>query len=278
MFLFINIAAAWDTIDATWSDSAPTWYLQGSLSGVEDADAEAAVQAALTTWSGVECAGLTLGYGGRVSDAEPGVADGRNVIFLIDSGWPSEASLVSAPFLTTDGATIVDGDVALNGVDYRWSTESADGRTQMDVQGAVTHELGHALGLWHSTASDASLNPLLDGNPDARDLADDDIEGLCTLYSGVSGAGLFGDVCDTTEDCAEDLLCLVDGADRYCTEACADDGVCPEGYACLDAGDEPVCARAVEEEGCGCDSTGGVPMGIGVGLLAVLVWRRRGLA
>jgi MYXO-CTERM domain-containing protein len=204
----------------------------------------------------VDCAGLSFTYAGRVTDATPGEVDGRSVLFLVDTGWTSEASLVSAPFVTADGPAIIDADVALNGVGYAWAVDGADGRTRMDVQASMTHEIGHMLGLWHSTVADATLNPMLDGNPDARDLAVDDVEGLCALYGLGSGEGTQGEPCVTTDDCDATLLCLVDGAESYCTATC-DDAECPAGYECLEAEAQSVCAVAAGDTGCGCDTGSG---------------------
>lgn len=273
-------AHAWDSIGAVWPDqSFPlTWYIQGSLPGVSDEEAEATATAAFETWAAVDCAGLSFAPGGRVNDAELGVADDRSVLFLVDAGWPGEASLVSSPYMTTDGTTIVDGDVALNGVGYSWATNGADGRTRMDLQASLTHEIGHMLGLWHSTASDATLNPSLDGNPEARDLADDDIEGLCTLYDLVPGNGAQGETCSSTQDCGSGLICLVDGTNSYCTTSCDGSGACAEGYECLEAGGSEVCALAAEDAGCGCDGAGaGGALLAWVGATAVFTRRRRGL-
>ncbi len=58
-----------------------------------------------------------------------------------------------------------------------------------DLQGVMTHEYGHALGLGHSTVGGATMFP--SGSPGSeaeRSIASDDIAGLHCIYGAMSGA------------------------------------------------------------------------------------------
>lgn len=110
-----------------------------------------------------------------------------------------------------DGA-IVDADVEINGVDYAiakdGTTLSAAG-CQADLANTLTHELGHLLGLEHPCVTSAdpprvddmdqpvpscssTLDPSITeatmfnyqvcGETKKQTLADDDINGICTIY------------------------------------------------------------------------------------------------
>lgn len=257
MLFVVAAALAWDTIGAVWPREAfPIPYeVTDDFGDLDDAQALAAVQAGFATWEAVDCAEVSFTYVGRTSDRDFGVDDGRNLVLFLTEGWPADASLVSAPGITTRGTEIVDADLALNAEHYAWATEGADGRLYMDLQAAVTHEVGHLLGLWHSSVATATLNPSNDGNPVARDLDPDDLDGICALYPPASpGTGEQGDACAESDDCLDGYACVVDGADRYCAAACVEDGDCDEGLACLAAGDGSWCVPA--EAGCGC-ATGG---------------------
>jgi len=59
-------------------------------------------------------------------------------------------------------------------------SQDEDGRPIYDLQSILTHEIGHFLGLAHSQRSDATM--FFSYNPNQRDLTDDDIEGICTIY------------------------------------------------------------------------------------------------
>ncbi|MCO4747628.1 MAG: hypothetical protein KC912_22725 [Proteobacteria bacterium] len=127
------------------------------------------------------------------------------------------------------------------------------------------------MGLWHSNELGATMNPAMNGHPDGRSLESDDLEGLCALYANTSGDGEFGETCADESNCDDSLICLLDGAEQYCTQTCPGGG-CPDGYDCVDAGGERVCAKALTS-GCGCH-TGGGALGL-MWLPALLVWGRR---
>lgn len=278
--LLSHDARAYSTVGAAWSaDGLPVPYFVASPlgGGLDDDAALTAIQAGFQAWQDAGC-GVSFAYQGRQDSATfGGAADGQNVVFIIDSGWPEDSALVSTPAIFTSATDLVEVDFALNAQTYAWVTEGADGVNLMDVQGRVTHEVGHMLGLWHSDVTGASLNPALAGSPEARSLEDDDLEGLCALYEAVaSGEGSFGEACEETPDCADGLVCLADGDDRYCSQTCAGDEECPEGYSCFEVpGSDSTCALS-EKTGCGCTAAprGGL-LGALLPLGAALLRRRR---
>ena len=175
----------------------------------------------------------------------------------------------------------------------RWEPkEGGFAPVAIDVGSVLTHELGHVLGLHHSEedgAATMAAGYLLDGG--MRTLAADDVFGLCGLYpsAGAAAPDCWQDtdcgpgaacvereglrLCDEERApsgayCAVDLLicrgsCLITSTTTgtgYCTVGCADEGACPEGFACRPLGlrGEPVCALAPpqEEEETACGSAG----------------------
>ena len=272
----IQTATAYDTIGSTWPpDERPIAYsIHSELGGSFDEDAVVtAIQAGFATWENVDCADISFEYQGR-TDSVWGALDGTNTVYLIDVGWPEEASMLSTPMIVTDGGEIVEVDIALNIQHFAWSIENADGIVYYDIQAAITHEVGHLLGLWHSTEVGASLNPTMAGHPEASSLEDDDIDGLCDIYNqSTTIGGEVGDSCSENADCSDEL-CLADGNKRYCSQFVRTDSECPDGWECLEAGDQQVCAQP-EDASNGCtisgpskDITPWVP-------LLVLGWVRR---
>jgi hypothetical protein len=94
-------------------------------------------------------------------------------------GWPHTDRVVGLTTLTLDINTgeIVDADVEFNAEDFTFAIDG-DGNAY-DLQHAVTHEIGHVLGLDHSTDPSSVMFETADpGAVDKRELAPDDIEGV----------------------------------------------------------------------------------------------------
>ena len=278
MLLLTLPALAYDTIGAAWpaSQLPIPYYISDDLGDLDDDAAVEAIQAAIAVWSDAEC-GIPFAYQGRISDTSfSDAADGRNVIYVVDSGWPDESALASSPRMYVDGTDITEGDIGLNAQYFSWSVEGADGLNTFDLTAGMVHEAGHLLGLWHSLVEGASLSPAMVGNPDAVTLEADDIEGLCYLYEDINsaGGGGIGDPCQEGDDCADGLECLTDLDGRYCSSTCSDEADCPDGYSCYAIiTNEQYCAVEISDEGCGgCQAT--TPGGLVGLLLPLLLWAR----
>lgn len=138
---------------------------------------------------------------------------------------------------------IVDADVFVNGsVDWF-------GDETVDLQAAVTHELGHVLGLRHCCEeAEAGTIPACAEAPECveavmypshlgisqRLLTADDIAGLCSLYPEVACVSDCAS-CVTANDCDVGQIC-VGGACLVAVEPtpCTRVSDCPEGIVCLD--------------------------------------------
>jgi hypothetical protein len=128
-----------------------------------------------------------LGSGGANFDnswqgvaASGGTNDNVHIALPTSSGGIS--SFVETP--VSDGWRIVYYD---NGI--VWGDGPGDpGPGVLDLQGQATHEIGHVLGLGHSSVAGATMNPALPGNGVAlRSIEADDIAGLQAIY-GVKSA------------------------------------------------------------------------------------------
>ncbi|XP_030939587.1 metalloendoproteinase 1-like [Quercus lobata] len=92
---------------------------------------------------------------------------------IIGVGMPGSVLAHAAP--PTIGKMHFDAD-------ENWSIDNPNG-DQHDLVSVATHEIGHILGLQHSTNVDAIMYPFMNRGMAKRKLSDDDIDGIAALYA-----------------------------------------------------------------------------------------------
>ncbi len=243
------------------------------------AEVGSTIEVALRAWTTPACSAFRGTFAGvAVATAAD---DGINAIFVHEEEWPAELApgVIAQTVVSVDEAGhLRDADIHLNGRDFRFSLDGAPGT--IDAQSILVHELGHAIGLGHSSDPHATMAPNGSGVR-WRSLEDDDRAGLCALYPGAGGpscdevpcpapylcvAGACQrprdrrDVCSpcdgapgSCEAAGDDARCVAIGdgetAGRVCGRACAADGECGAGFRCLattEAGDE----QCISIDGC----------------------------
>jgi MYXO-CTERM domain-containing protein len=189
-----------------------------------------AVDASAATWSSISdpCTYLDIMVSSS-SDATPrALNDGRNNVIFRTADWckltdkgvcdenipydPAALALTSVSASTSSGI-IRDADIEVNANHFSWADLvlhpdlRGDGQNFHDLQNALTHEMGHLIGLDHTcylqppAPLDNSGTPIPDcasappdvlattmfpsanpGDIDKRDLAPDDQKAVCEIY------------------------------------------------------------------------------------------------
>jgi MYXO-CTERM domain-containing protein len=189
-----------------------------------------ALQGAAAAWSkeANSCTYLELVPAMSTAPTPLAVNDGHNSLIFHNTTWCHLGASgtcnvyydASALAVTTDTANtrtgqIYDADVEVNLVDYQWAdlVEDPTLTNDMDLQNALTHELGHLIGLDHTCfdafssptgvrPTDNDGAPLPDcptasadvqattmfpsaqpGDTQKRTLAPDDVNAVCTIYN-----------------------------------------------------------------------------------------------
>lgn len=152
-----------------------------------------AVRGAFQAWSDVDCgsgksASMTFGErpdtGCITSEFNSG-GPNVNVLIFRDNDWAykNADNTLAKAIAHYDGKTgeILDADIEVNTASNHFTLTNKN--AQFDLQTVLTHEVGHFLGLSHSSDPSAVMYASYErGSVQGRKLAPDDIAALCTAY------------------------------------------------------------------------------------------------
>jgi hypothetical protein len=179
-----------------WPQYCVSYSMQYQASRKVDlATATAAAEKAFGVWQNASCPGggvpsikVDHVFGTVACKVhEYNQVDGNaNIILFHDDEWPymNGADVLALTTVTFSKKTgdIYDVDMEINGMQPLSTTPIVDPEGY-DLQSIITHEAGHFLGLGHSLNPEATMwTQYSTGNDSFRDLADDDIEGICATY------------------------------------------------------------------------------------------------
>jgi hypothetical protein len=145
------------------------------------------LQKALAAWSTVPSQSLRLSYNGTSATAVADSDDNINSVVWVNS-WPYGSSLIAVTKYTyylQNPPAFADADILMNGHDYKWAVTSTNGNGAVDLQNVLIHELGHLIGLSHTSVYSANMYPYLSSSS-KRILTPDEKAGAQFLYGSPS--------------------------------------------------------------------------------------------
>jgi hypothetical protein len=131
-------------------------------------------------------------------------------------------------------------DIVFNAVDFTWSIDTPTQSGAADLETVLVHEVGHCLGLGHSSGTQDVMFPSPLIGSQLRALSQRDVQALCALYP-LSGA--VGSPCQSTPECGDaGLHCVAeprpDGgtAPAICSTGCELPLTqCPQPFVCKES-------------------------------------------
>jgi len=152
------------------------------------------IKASLDEWSDLDCSSFRFQFAGFTNFEITGYADEHPAINLItfkEKKWPYTTRPVAYTAVTysTQTGEIRDADVEMNSEDFEFTTQPEKEPWKIDLQSALTHELGHVLGLDHTDEPEATMyTKAIPGQTGMRSLHEDDKAGICALYPKTGGS------------------------------------------------------------------------------------------
>lgn len=211
------------------------------------AQVESAIQAAIATWNEVPDAKVGLTFGGRVT--QPPLFD---VYITFDANYDLGKGDPTGWAEATHGddGKVTRVEIRLNAnptftFPVLWTLNpnlTSDSHLVADLQGALTHQLGHAIGLGHSRDSSSAMY-FFRTDAGQRVLSDDDRRGVRFLWpmDKAAAGGMQCDACSTDADCAQGHCFAWTDGYRHCLRGCEDSSDCPLTTTCGATADGNAC-------------------------------------
>jgi hypothetical protein len=202
-----------------WKNACVGYSIQKEASRqVSFEDASNAITRAFTKWTGSTCP--TDGAGASrtsidVRDLGPVACaavqynqdqPNQHVIVFRDDSWPHNDSNNTLALTTVtfnpDTGEIYDADMEINTFQQRVTVNDPIPPDGYDFASIVTHETGHFLGMAHSGDPHATMFAHYQpGSTTLRNLTQDDIAGICTVYAPNGDRALAGDKTMVEDSC-----------------------------------------------------------------------------
>jgi hypothetical protein len=205
------VAEAWTPLESCGGGSYTAWpgnhaewrYASNFPSGdFSEAEAIQIITDSFEEWGEPGCSGFTSSRGSDTG-GDPMWGNANLAVGFYGSNWPGSlgAGVLAVTFPSWDwNCNLVSASIAMNEQSHNWS--SGGGGT--DAQSVMTHEVGHYVGLDHSSYWDSSMTPSYSGGIGDRTLSCDDTEAACALYpvAGTAcGAPAGDDYCPCGQTC-----------------------------------------------------------------------------
>lgn len=242
-------AQAWES-SAKWAANVVGYRVNPSNKDVSSAKALTAIRTSADAWTTQTKAAFRFRYDGASTATLHGL-DGKNVVLFRDAVGSSSTVRASTYTWKLLGV-IFETDIVFWDKSMSFVTASMPCNNQIVIENTAIHELGHALGLDHSTESDATMWSKSKVCATKRlTLHKDDITGIETLYPCATAAQ-----CDDKDPCTADK-CQSKKCERTPIKGCCKvDADCDDSDPCTKDSCKSNACKNVPIKGCGGSDAG----------------------
>jgi hypothetical protein len=170
-----------------WGKTSVPYYVNPANKDMSQQSAIASIQAAAANWSEQSNANVKFVYSGTTTGSSV-VNNGKNEVFFRNS---SSGSTIAATYYWYGGdGHLLDADVIFYDATYRFFPGASGCSSGHYVEDIATHELGHALGFYHSSVSSATMYPSVSSwcSTSWRSLSSDDVSAIQKAYPPLSSS------------------------------------------------------------------------------------------
>lgn len=207
----------------------PVYLISSDADDLLLVNQESILLSTIATWNEASPVGALLRYGG-LTPRWPGYG----ITIRLDDGFEQAGTEFLGKLQVRRGAkgALRRVEVSVNSsyFDYSGAAFTAPGKVPFDLQVAMTHLLGHALGIGHSRDSTAAMF-FLPSSLSFRQPTSDDKAALALLYGGKPQGGLC-DACGADADCATGMCLAWPSGASWCASTCSSHDDCPIGWSC----------------------------------------------
>jgi hypothetical protein len=163
-----------------WGATQVSYYVNTTnLDGLAAAAVESSVRAGADVWHQQSGANFRFVFAGH-STQTTNTYDGTNLVLFRNA---SNGSAIATAYLWYSNNQIIDADIVFWDAAFRFYSGASGCAGGFYIEDIAAHEFGHALGLGHSSTTDATMyfsTSSCSTNP--RTLHTDDIAGVRALY------------------------------------------------------------------------------------------------